>query len=76
LETGGRRLPGEVDPFGSYQSQSSYAVHFGLGSNESIERLLLRWPSGREEEIVDLTARRFYTIEEGHGVTGVREAGP
>jgi len=69
LEAGGRTQLREVNPFGSYQSQSSYAVHFGLGDAETVERLSIRWPSGLEEEFTDLPVRRFVTVTEGKGIT-------
>ena len=68
LEAGGRRRVRTVNPFGSYQSQSSYGVHFGLGDADRIDRLVVRWPSGLEEEYVDLATRRFHTLTEGEGV--------
>ena len=73
LDAGGARQVREVNPFGSYQSQSSYAVHFGLGDAEQVERLEIRWPSGTTETLTDLPARKFLTITEGEGVTDTRE---
>jgi hypothetical protein len=59
----------EVNPFGSYQSQSSYAVHFGLGDAEAVERLEIRWPDGEVETLTDLPTRAFLTVTQGSGVT-------
>ncbi len=73
VETGGRTLVRDVNPFGSFQSQSSYEVHFGLGRAERVERLTVRWPNGETEQIADLAARRFYTVTEGQGVTATTE---
>lgn len=73
LETGGVRQVREVNPFGSYESQSSYAVHFGLGDAETVERLTIRWPSGKTEILSDLPASRFLTVTEGKGITSTAE---
>jgi len=76
LTAGGRVQHRQVNPFGSYQSQSSYAVHFGLGEATTVERLTIRWPSGHVETLDDLPARRFLTVTEGRGVTDEREPSP
>ena len=39
-------------------------IHFGLGSQETIDRLSVHWPSGRVQEFEKLAADRFYTITE------------
>jgi hypothetical protein len=67
LEAGGRRRVRTVNPFGSYLSQSSYTIHFGLGDADRVDRLVVRWPSGLEEEYVDLAARQIHTLTEGEG---------
>lgn len=70
LEAGGRRQVREVNPFGSYQSQGAYAVHFGLGDAERIEGLTVRWPSGEEQAFSDLAVRQRIRIVEGEGIVG------
>ncbi len=67
----GRKQIREVNPYGSYRSQSSHVVHFGLGSATRVDRLQVRWPSGIVEELKGLDAAKFYTITEGRGVTAV-----
>jgi hypothetical protein len=68
LEAAGHRQTREVNPFGSYQSQSGYAVHFGLGDADTVDRLTIRWPSGTERTFTDLPARRWVTIDEQRGI--------
>ncbi len=68
LEAGGRTQVREVNPFGSYQSQSAYAVHFGLGEASRIERVWVRWPSGTTVEVEGLDAGNTYTLVEGEGI--------
>ena len=73
LTIGDRTLTRIVNPYGSFQSQSTTAVHFGLGEAEYIDRLTVYWPSIRTYEYKDLQANRFYTIRERAGVAAVRE---
>lgn len=71
IEIPGRTLTRLVNPYGSFQSQSSAAVHFGLGHAEFIDRLTIVWPSRRTQEFTDLRANRFYTIREDSGIASV-----
>ena len=73
LEIGDRTLTRIVNPYGSFQSQSTSAVHFGLGDAEYVDKLTVYWPSIRTFEYKDLQANRFYTIRERSGVAGIRE---
>ena len=75
LEAGGRRQIREVNPFGSYLSQGSHTLHFGLGSEQNVDRVTIRWPSGQTDEIENLTPRRFYTVTEGQGISATAEPG-
>lgn len=53
----------------SYLSQSELPVTFGLGKRESIERAVIQWPSGRNEEYKNLAAGRMYECVEGKNIT-------
>ena len=53
----------------SYLSQSEWPVTFGLGKRDRIDRVVIRWPSGRTEEYKDLAAGRTYDCVEAKGVT-------
>lgn len=53
----------------SYLSQSELPVTFGLGKRDSIDRLLIEWPSGRAEEYKNLAAGKMYECVEGKGIT-------
>ncbi len=46
---GERAIVRTVDGGGSYLSASDRAVHFGLGAAMSVDRLEIRWPSGKVE---------------------------
>jgi enediyne biosynthesis protein E4 len=55
----------EVRGGGSYYSQNDLRVHFGLGSTRTIERVIVRWPNGREETWTDLAVDTLHTLREG-----------
>jgi enediyne biosynthesis protein E4 len=68
VEAGGKVRQGEVRSGGSYLSQSDLRLFFGLGTSEKIERVLVRWPDGAEEEARDLDARQELVFVEGRGL--------
>jgi len=47
-----------------YLSSSEPLVHFGLGAERAIRRVVIEWPSGRRQEFTDLAADQAYTITE------------
>jgi hypothetical protein len=53
----------------SYLSQSELPVTFGLGRLEQIEKVLIEWPSGRNEEYKQLGAGKIFQVIEGKGIT-------
>jgi enediyne biosynthesis protein E4 len=62
---GGRQLVREQYPLNSYRSQMPSVVHFGLGDATKVDRLTIRWPSGREQVLTDLPADRHIVVDEG-----------
>ncbi|MCA9261122.1 MAG: VCBS repeat-containing protein [Planctomycetales bacterium] len=54
----------ELSPHTGFASQNEPLLHFGLGDDSQVRRLQIRWPSGLEQELTNLTANRFYTIAE------------
>ena len=53
----------------SYLSQSELLLTFGLGKRDRIDRIVIAWPSGRNEEYKNLAAGRYYECVEGKGIT-------
>ena len=49
VEAGGRKRIQEVVGGGSYYSQSAFALYFGLGKVERVDRITVRWPSGESQ---------------------------
>ena len=48
----------------SAHSQDALIVHFGVGDAESIDRILVRWPSGAESELLNVAPDRYLTVRE------------
>lgn len=50
---------------GSYAGDSDHRVHFGLGDATAIEKLEIRWLSGRTEALQNVKANQILTLREG-----------
>jgi hypothetical protein len=60
---------------GSFASSSDQRPHFGLGSATAIDKLEVRWPSGRTETFpAPAKVDAFYTLTEGNGTSVGRSA--
>jgi len=59
----GRQIA-EVKAGCSYLSSSDPRVHFGLGAADRIERLVVRWPSGKLSEALDVAVDQEITFRE------------
>ena len=67
---GGRTQVREVKAGSSYLSQGDTRVHLGLGGAAGVDRLEIRWPSGRTEVLEAVPGGQIVTITEGRGITG------
>jgi hypothetical protein len=65
---GGRRQIAEVRAGGSYVSHNDMRLHFGLGAEDAVDEVEIRWPSGLVERKGRLEANRFYEAQEGSGM--------
>jgi hypothetical protein len=63
----GREQWGYVTTAGSYISASDARVHFGLGEEEVIEWLEIRWPSGSTKTMRNIKSRQVLTVTEPEG---------
>ena len=72
VEAGGRKQIGEVMSGGSFYSQNSMTLYFGLGSADKIDRIEVRWPAGSTQSWVGVAANRTLVITEGS--QAIREA--
>jgi hypothetical protein len=67
----------EMYPLNSNRSQMPNIVHFGLGEQERVERLTIRWPNGEEQVLTDLAGDRHIVVEEGKkGADAVEDVKP
>lgn len=65
IEAGGRTQIDEVLSGGSYLSQNEQTMHFGLGSQSMVDRIEVRWPSGKRQEWKRVPADQTVTLTEG-----------
>ena len=52
----------------SYLSQSELPLTFGLGKSDTVDRMIVEWPSGRTEEFKNLKAGKSYECIEAKGL--------
>jgi hypothetical protein len=60
----GRQQWNEATTAVGYTGSSDSRVHFGLGKNEHIKEIEVRWPSGIKQVLRDIAVDRIMTIEE------------
>ena len=60
----GRKMIDEVMSGGSYYSQNSFTLHFGLGQPAAVENIEIRWPSGIVQTIGKTNADQTLKITE------------
>jgi enediyne biosynthesis protein E4 len=60
----GKRQTGERVAGSGYLSQNDERLHFGLGSATTVDKLIVHWPSGREQTLEKLSVDRVLTVEE------------
>jgi len=61
----GKRLEREMSSGGSHASQHSQILHFGLGSNISVDSVKVIWPNGEIQVFESLLIGQQYYIKEG-----------
>jgi hypothetical protein len=61
---GGQPLVRELYPLNSFRSQMPNVVHFGLGDATVVDRLTIRWPSGKVQELTHLPGDRHILVDE------------
>jgi hypothetical protein len=62
----------EVRSGGSYYSQNDLRVHFGVGKNQKVKAIEIRWPSGQADTLNDVAVNRIITVKEGSTKPAVR----
>ncbi|MYD44382.1 MAG: CRTAC1 family protein [Gammaproteobacteria bacterium] len=56
-----------VQSASSYLSARDPRIHFGLGSDDKVTNVRVRWISGEERQLAELQANQIVTIKEGAG---------
>ncbi len=67
LLAGGEHRIGEIRGGSSFLSSSDPRLHFGLGNIAKVERVTIRWPSGRSESWSGIAADQVVLLREGTG---------
>jgi hypothetical protein len=53
----------DVTPASSYLSSSDPRIHWGLGDVTKLDELVIRWPSGDEQTLRDVSADRILRVD-------------
>ncbi len=61
----GRRQVQEVSGGNGFSSQNQRRLHFGLGTATAVERVVIRWPSGRTDTIEQPALDQIHRVREG-----------
>ena len=64
ITAAGRKMIDEVMSGGSYYSQNSFTLHFGLGAASEVDSIEVRWPSGVMQTIGKTPANQTVKISE------------
>ncbi|MDQ2776343.1 MAG: CRTAC1 family protein, partial [Acidobacteriota bacterium] len=64
IKVAGRTMIDEVMSGGSYYSQNSFTLHFGLGQAAQVDSVEIRWPSGAVQKIGKTAADQLLKVTE------------
>jgi hypothetical protein len=64
VDAAGKRWTAERVAGTGYLSQDDGRIHFGIGAAATIDKLIVHWPSGREQTLEKLAVDRVLTVEE------------
>jgi hypothetical protein len=60
----GQQQAQEVSGGSGFCAQNQRRLHFGLGKGAAIQKVVVRWPSGKIEEHTDLAANKVHALKE------------
>jgi hypothetical protein len=63
-QTGKLTQTRELYPQNGFRSQQPSRVHLGLGNSAQVDLLTIHWPSGRTQQLHDISADRHIIIDE------------
>ena len=64
VSAGGRHQYAQILSGGSYLSHNDSRAHFGLGEVGQVDSLVVRWPGGIVQKLVDVEANQLLTVTE------------
>jgi hypothetical protein len=64
LQWVGRRQVQEVAAASGFSAQNQRRLHFGIGSSTAVDRVVIRWPSGRMQTIDRPEVDRLHRVKE------------
>jgi len=67
VTVGGRRIHRTINPGYSYASSCDPRAHFGLGSADRVDEIMIRWPDGLTERFDGVSADRLVTLKRTFG---------
>ncbi|MFO7302222.1 MAG: CRTAC1 family protein [Acidobacteriota bacterium] len=62
---GGRRQVQEVSGGSGFSGQNQRRLHYGLGDVDHVDRVVIRWPSGRVDTLESPAVDRLHRVREG-----------
>ncbi len=68
IRGGGLKQIDDVRAGGTYAGMNDLRVHFGLGKVDTIDELMISWPSGTVDRIRDVAADQILMVTEGMSV--------
>jgi enediyne biosynthesis protein E4 len=72
VETQTGRQMQEVHGGSSYQATNDLRLHFGLGAEPKIKKLLIRWTTGKIQTFDNVEADKIYSLREGEQLVVIR----
>jgi hypothetical protein len=64
LHWSGRKQVQEVTAASGFSAQNQRRLHYGLGSATSVDRVIIRWPSGQRQTIEQPTIDQLHVLKE------------
>ncbi len=64
LRYGGHIQYNEVEPYRGFLSTVDPVVHFGVGTNEQVDTVVVMWPDGQIDEMHNVKANQLVALEE------------
>lgn len=64
LTSGGKTQTAQEKSTTGYLSQNDHRMHFGLARNELVEKIEIKWPSGKVQVIENTKANQILKVTE------------